>query len=66
MLIEVAIDCAGVSADSEEAPNGLDSVVERMKALSVNRGDSMRRSKKDRASLKSSFRGYYKAVEVSL
>ena len=51
-------------AGTEDGANGLDGVVNRMKDLAVNRGDAMRRSKKDRASLKSSFREYHKAVEV--
>lgn len=55
----------GTDDDSgaEDGGSGLDGVVNRMKDLAVNRGDAMRRSKRDRASLKSSFRGYYKAVE---
>lgn len=54
-----------MAAGAEDGGSGLDGVVNRMKDLAVNRGDAMRRSKRDRASLKSSFRGYYKAVEVT-
>lgn len=51
-------------AGAEDGGSGLDGVVNRIKDLAINRGDAMRRSKKDRASLKSSFREYHKAIEV--
>ena len=44
--------------------NGLDDVVTRMRQLATNRGDKTRRSKKDRASTKATFRELYNVVEV--
>lgn len=45
-------------------PGSLEELVQRMRELATNRGDDRRRSKRDRASLKSSFREHCKAVEV--
>ena len=43
---------------------GMEDVVARMRALATNRGDASRRSKRERASLRSTFRGLCSAVEV--
>ena len=59
---------AGVSSPSVEAGeaqvSGLDEVVARMKELASNRGDALRRSKRDRSTLKSTFRDLLGVVEV--
>lgn len=44
--------------------SGLDEVVARMKDLASNRGDSLRRSKRDRSTLKGTFRDLVGMVEV--
>ena len=49
---------------AEAITNGLDDVVSRMRQLATNRGDNTRRSKKDRASTKATFRELYNVVEV--
>ena len=51
---------------AEAISNGLDDVVSRMKDLASNRGDKNRRSRRDRASTRSTFRELCNAVEVSL
>ena len=43
---------------------GMEDVVARMRDLATNRGDASRRSRRERASLKSTFRGLCSAVEV--
>ena len=43
---------------------GMEDVVARMRDLATNRGDASRRSKRERASLRSTFRGLCSAVEV--
>ena len=45
--------------------NGLDDVVSRMKELATNRGDRNRRSRKERASMRSTFRELCNVVEVT-
>lgn len=50
---------------AEAISSGLDDVVGRMKDLAMNKGDKTRRSKKDRASLRSTFRELCNVVEVS-
>lgn len=42
----------------------MEDVVARMRDLATNRGDASRRSKRERASLRSTFRGLCSAVEV--
>lgn len=49
---------------AEAISNGLDDVVGRMRQLATNRGDKSRRSKKDRVSMKSTFRELCNVVEV--
>ncbi|KAL3152749.1 hypothetical protein ABBQ38_012337 [Trebouxia sp. C0009 RCD-2024] len=49
---------------AEAISNGLDDVVGRMRELATNRGDKNRRSKKDRVSMKSTFRELCNVVEV--
>ena len=49
---------------AEAISNGLDDVVGRMRELATNRGDKTRRSKKDRVSMKSTFRELCNVVEV--
>lgn len=44
---------------------GMEEVVARMKDLATNRGDALRRSKKSRASLRSTFREICSSVEVN-
>ena len=44
--------------------SGLDDVMARMKELATNRGDVLRRSKRDRSALKSTFRDLLGVVEV--
>ena len=51
---------------AEAISNGLDDVVSRMKDLATNRGDKNRRSRRDRASTRSTFRDLCNIVEVSL
>ena len=51
---------------AEAISNGLDDVVGRMRELATNRGDRSRRSKRDRASMKSTFRELCNVVEVIL
>ncbi len=51
---------------AEAISNGLDDVVSRMKELATNRGDKNRRSRRDRASTRSTFRDLCNVVEVSL
>ena len=51
---------------AEAISSGLDDVVGRMKDLATNKGDSNRRSRKDRASSRSTFRELCNVVEVSL
>lgn len=51
---------------AEAISSGLDDVVGRMKDLATNKGDSNRRSRKDRASSRSTFRELCSVVEVSL
>ncbi len=51
---------------AEAISNGLDDVVSRMKELATNRGDNNRRSRRDRASTRSTFRDLCNVVEVSL
>ncbi len=51
---------------AEAISNGLDDVVSRMKDLATNRGDKNRRSRRDRASTRSTFRDLCNVVEVSL
>ena len=43
---------------------GMEDVVARMRDLATNRGDASRRSRRERASLRSTFRGLCSAVEV--
>ena len=50
---------------AEAISNGLDDVVGRMRDLATNKGDSTRRSRKDRASSRSTFRELCSVVEVS-
>lgn len=50
---------------AEAISNGLDNVVSRMKELATNRGDKSRRSRRDRASTRSTFRELCNVVEVS-
>ncbi len=50
---------------AEAISNGLDDVVSRMKDLATNRGDKNRRSRRDRASTRSTFRELCNVVEVS-
>ena len=50
---------------AEAISNGLDDVVSRMKDLATNKGDKNRRSKRDRASTRSTFRELCSVVEVS-
>lgn len=49
---------------AEAITNGLDDVVGRMRELATNRGDRSRRSKRDRVSMKSTFRELCNVVEV--
>lgn len=49
---------------AEAITNGLDDVVGRMRELATNRGDKSRRSKRDRVSMKSTFRELCNVVEV--
>lgn len=49
---------------AEAISNGLDDVVGRMRELATNRGDKSRRSKRDRVSMKSTFRELCNVVEV--
>ncbi|KAL3156213.1 hypothetical protein ABBQ32_012494 [Trebouxia sp. C0010 RCD-2024] len=49
---------------AEAISNGLDDVVGRMRELATNRGDKTRRSRKDRMSMKSTFRELCNVVEV--
>ena len=49
---------------AEAITNGLDDVVGRMRELATNRGDKSRRSKRDRVSMKSTFRQLCNVVEV--
>ena len=51
---------------AEAISNGLDDVVNHMKELASNRGDKSRRSRKDRAATRSTFRDLCNVVEVSL
>ena len=51
--------------DEEGMPQRLEDIVARMQDLATNRGDETRRSKKDRASLKGTFRELCCIVEVS-
>ena len=51
---------------AEAISKGLDDVVSRMKDLATNRGDMNRRSRRDRASTRSTFRDLCNIVEVSL
>lgn len=51
---------------AEAVSNGLDDVVSHMKELATNRGDKHRRSRRDRASTRSTFRDLCNIVEVSL
>ena len=51
---------------AEAISNGLDDVASRMKDLASNRGDKSRRSRRDRASTRSTFRELCNVVEVSL
>ncbi len=44
---------------------GMEEVVARMKDLATNRGEALRRSKKSRASLRSTFREICSSVEVN-
>ncbi|KAI9709606.1 MAG: hypothetical protein M1812_007654 [Candelaria pacifica] len=49
---------------AEAITNGLDDVVGRMRELATNRGDKSRRSRRDRVSMKSTFRELCNVVEV--
>lgn len=49
---------------AEAISNGLEDVVRRMKELATNRGDMSRRSRKDRASMRSTFRELCNIVEM--
>ena len=51
-------------AGSAAAAAGLDGVVARMRELATNRGDALRRSKRDRGTLRSRFRDLVGVVEV--
>lgn len=55
---------SGKNRRNEAISSGLDEVVGRMKDLAVNKGDKSRRSRKDRASLRSTFRELCNVVEV--
>lgn len=60
---------AGIEEDSIAGANrkrspGMEEVVARMKELATNRGDAQRRSKRDRASLRATFRSICSTVEV--
>ncbi len=64
--------CAGDDSGAEtplasgaKRSPGMEEVVARMKDLATNRGDTLRRSKKSRASLRSTFRELCSSVEVS-
>ena len=50
---------------AEAMSDGLEDVVGRMRELATNRGDKTRRSKKDRVSMKSTFRELCNVVEVN-
>lgn len=50
---------------AEAISNGLDDVVSRMKALATNKGDKSRRSRRDRATTRSTFRDLCSVVEAS-
>ena len=54
---------ARAEAGAKRSP-GMEDVVARMKDLATNRGDAKRRSKKDRSSLKSTFRDLCSTLEV--
>ena len=51
-------------AEAEGMGGGVAEVLERMRTLAVNRGDAQRRSKRDRAALRSVFRSTCAAAEV--
>jgi len=61
-ILNMIITC--VAEEDDEEPDALNDIVSRMRDLASNRGDAQRRSKKDRAYLKQTFREHYKAVEV--
>lgn len=50
---------------AEAISNGLDDVVSHMKALATNKGDKSRRSRRDRATTRSTFRDLCSVVEAS-
>ena len=51
-------------SEAGSAAAGLDGVVARMRELATNRGDGLRRSKRDRGTLRSTFRDLVGVVEV--
>jgi hypothetical protein len=53
-----------VPAEGAKRSPGMEEVVARMRDLATNRGDSQRRSRRDRASLRSTFRDLCSSVEV--
>lgn len=55
---------ARADASAKMRSPGMDDVVARMKDLATNRGDAKRRSKRDRSSLKSTFRDLCSTLEV--
>lgn len=56
----------GVSGQSAAQQLGMADIVDRMRDLAKNTGDASRRSKKDRASLRSTFKDLINVVEVRL
>ena len=56
----------GVSSQSAAQQLGMADIVDRMRDLAKNSGDASRRSRKDRASLRSTFKDLINVVEVCL
>ena len=57
-------DHPALATGAVKRSQGMEDVVARMKELATNRGDAKRRSKKDRSSLKSTFRDLCSTLEV--
>ena len=57
-------DHPALATGAVKRSQGMEDVVARMKDLATNRGDAKRRSKKERSSLKSTFRDLCSTLEV--